>query len=168
MEGYDDMVLELFEQRAPRASGRVIELPQNNFYDGIIFHRVIDNFMIQGGDPTGTGTSGSTLGNFDDDFHPELLHVAPGVISFAKSSDDTNNSQFFITEVPTRYLDGNHSVFGQLVEGSDVREAISETSTGAGDRPDIDIEMTTISVFDDTENSVVMLRPTAQAQGKSV
>ena len=166
MEGYDDMVLELFEQRAPRASGRVIELAQNNFYDGIIFHRVIDNFMIQGGDPTGTGTSGSTLGNFDDDFHPELLHVAPGVISFAKSSDDTNNSQFFITEVPTRYLDGNHSVFGQLVEGSDVREAISETSTGAGDRPDIDIEMTTISVFDDTENSVVMLRPTGAGTGQ--
>jgi cyclophilin family peptidyl-prolyl cis-trans isomerase len=166
MQGYGDMVLELFEQRAPDASGRVIELAEDNFYDGIIFHRVINNFMIQGGDPTGTGSSGSELGSFDDDFHPELLHVAPDIISFAKSSDDTNNSQFFITEVPTRYLDGNHSVFGQVVEGSDVREAISETSTGAGDRPDIDIEMTTVSVFDDTENSVVMLKPTGAGTGQ--
>ena len=165
MAGYGDMVLELFEQRAPRASGRVIELAQDNFYDGIIFHRVIDNFMIQGGDPTGTGTSGSSLGTFDDDFHEELLHVGPGVISFAKSSDDTNNSQFFITEVPTRYLDGNHSVFAQLVEGSAVREAISETSTGAGDLPDVDVTMSTLSVFDDTENAVVMLKPTGSGTG---
>jgi cyclophilin family peptidyl-prolyl cis-trans isomerase len=166
MEGYGDMVLELFEQRAPRASGRVAELAEANFYDGIIFHRVIDNFMIQGGDPTGTGTSGSNLGTFDDDFHPELLHVGPNMVSFAKSSDDTNNSQFFITEVSTRYLDGNHSVFGQVVEGDAVREAISETSTGAGDRPDIDVEMTTVSVFNDTENSVVMLKPTGTGTGQ--
>lgn len=166
MEGYGDMVLELFEQRAPRASGRVADLAEDNFYDGIIFHRVIDNFMIQGGDPTGTGTSGSNLGTFDDDFHPELLHVGPNMISFAKSSDDTNNSQFFITEVSTRYLDGNHSVFGQVVEGSDVREAISETSTGAADRPDIDVEITNVSVFNDTENSIVMLRPTGAGTGQ--
>ena len=167
MEGYGDMVLEMFEQRAPSASGRVIELAQDSFYDGIIFHRVIDNFMIQGGDPTGTGTSGSSMGTFDDDFHEELLHVGPGAISFAKSSDDTNNSQFFITEVPTRYLDGNHSVFGQLVEGAAVREAISETSTGAGDRPDVDVTMSSISVFDDTENSVVMLKPTGSGTGST-
>jgi len=87
------------------------------------------------------------------------------MMSFAKSSDDTNNSQFFITEVSTRYLDGNHSVFGQVVEGSAVREAISETSTGAADRPDIDVEMTNVSVFNDTENSIVMLRPTGAGTG---
>ena len=166
MEGYSDMVFELFEQRAPRPAERVIQLAEENFYDGIIFHRVIDNFMIQGGDPTGTGTSGSSLGTFDDQFNSELLHVRDGALSFAKSSDDTNNSQFFITEVPTRYLDGNHSVFGQIVEGSDVREAISETSTGAADRPDIDIEMTTINVFTDSENSVVMLKPTGAGTGQ--
>ncbi len=166
MAGYGDMVFELFEQRAPRPTERVIQLAEESFYDGIIFHRVIDNFMIQGGDPTGTGTSGSSLGTFDDQFDSELLHVRDGVLSFAKSSDDTNNSQFFITEVPTRYLDGNHSVFGQIVEGSDVREAISETSTGAADRPDIDIEISTINVFTDTENSVVMLKPTGAGTGQ--
>jgi len=166
MEGYGDMVFELFEQRAPRPTSRVIQLSDDGFYDGIKFHRVIDNFMIQGGDPTGTGTSGSTLGTFDDQFNSELLHVQKGALSFAKSSDDTNNSQFFITEVATRYLDGNHSVFGQLVEGSDVREAISETSTGAADRPDFDIKMTTINVFTDTENSVVMLKPTGAGTGQ--
>ena len=166
MEGYGDMVFELFEQRAARPTSRVIQLAEENFYDGIIFHRVIDNFMIQGGDPTGTGTSGSSLGTFDDQFNPELLHVRDGALSFAKSSDDTNNSQFFITEVATRYLDGNHSVFGQIVEGSDVREAISETSTGPSDRPDIDIEMTSINVFTDTENSIVMLKPTGVGTGQ--
>ena len=166
MEGYGDMVFELFEGRAQRPASRVIQLAESDFYDGIIFHRVIDNFMIQGGDPTGTGTSGSTLGTFDDQFHPELLHVGEGAISFAKSSDDTNNSQFFITEVPTRYLDGNHSVFGQIVEGSYVREAISETSTGAADRPDFDVEITSINVFTDTENSVVMLKPTGAGTGQ--
>jgi large repetitive protein len=166
MEGYGDMVFELFEQRAPRPTSRVIQLSDDGFYDGIKFHRVIDNFMIQGGDPTGTGTSGSNLGTFDDQFNSELLHVRDGALSFAKSSDDTNNSQFFITEVATRYLDGNHSVFGQLVEGSDVREAISETSTGASDRPDVDIEMTGINVFTDTENSVVMLKPTGAGTGQ--
>ena len=117
MTGYGDMVFELFEQRAPRASGRVAELASEGFYDGIIFHRVVDNFVIQGGDPTGTGTSGSDKGNFDDDFHPDLQHNTEGVLSFAKTSDDTNNSQFFITETDTRFLDFNHSIFGQLVEG---------------------------------------------------
>ncbi|MDE0866141.1 MAG: tandem-95 repeat protein [Rubripirellula sp.] len=167
MEGYGDMVAELFEQRAPRASGRVIALAEDDFYNGIIFHRVIDNFMIQGGDPTGTGSGGSSLGTFDDEFQRDVLHVGPNMMSFAKSSDDTNNSQFFITEVSTRYLDGNHSVFGQLVEGSAVREAISETSTGAGDRPDVDTTMSTVSVFYDTENAVVMLKPTGTGTGST-
>ena len=165
LAGYDDMVFELFEQRAETASGRVIALAEDNFYDGIIFHRVVDGFVIQGGDPTGTGTSGSNLGTFDDDFHPELQHNREGVLSFAKSSDDTNNSQFFVTEVPTRFLDFNHSVFGQLVEGFDVREAISQTATNSSSRPINDVTMTTVDVFDDTENSVVMLKPTGAGSG---
>lgn len=165
LEGYNDMVFELFEQRAETASGRVIQLAQQGFYDGIIFHRVVDNFVIQGGDPTGTGTSGSNLGNFDDDFHPELQHNREGVLSFAKSSDDTNNSQFFITEVPTRYLDFNHSVFGQIVEGSNVREAISETAVNGSSRPLNDVTISTIDVFDDTENGVVLLKPVGNSTG---
>lgn len=158
MDGYGDMVFELFEQRAPVATGRVATLAQNGFYDGIIFHRVVDDFVIQGGDPQGTGTGGSQLGQFDDDFHPDLQHNRSGVLSFAKSSDDTNNSQFFVTEVPTRFLDFNHSVFGQLVEGDDVREAISETHVGANDRPSNTVRINNATVFNDTENSVVMLK----------
>ena len=158
METYGDMVFELFEQRAPTASGRVIELAQQDFYDGIIFHRVIDNFVLQGGDPTGTGTSGSTLGTFDDDFHPDLQHNRGGILSFAKTTDDTNNSQFFITERDTRHLDFNHSIFGLLIEGEDVREAISEHEVGANDRPTIDIRIESVDVFNDNENAVIMLR----------
>ena len=161
-QGFGEMIFELFEQRVPRASGRVIELANDDFYDGIIFHRVTSNFVIQAGDPTGTGTSGSSLGNFDDQFVEDVQHNRSGVISFAKSSDDTNNSQFFITEVPTRFLDGNHSAFGQLVEGEDVREAISfvstpESRTGVSNqRPDVDVVINSIDVFDDTENSVLL------------
>ncbi len=171
MQGYDDMVYELFEQRAPVAAGRVATLAESDFYDDIIFHRVTSNFVIQAGDPTGTGTSGSNLGQFDDDFHPDLQHNREGVMSFAKSTDDTNNSQFFVTETATRFLDFNHSVFGQLVEGFDVREAISQASTaesrftGSSQKPDIDVTMTSIDVFTDDENSVVMLKPTGSGTG---
>ncbi len=169
--GYGDMVFELFEDRAPRPAGRVLELAESGFYDGTIFHRIIDNFVIQGGDPTGTGTGGSPLGNFDDQFHRDLQHNRTGILSFAKSSDDTNNSQFFITEGPQRTLDYNHSVFGQLVEGEKVREAISEiadaadSGTNAADRPLIDIVIESMTVFQDTENSVVMLKAKGNQSG---
>ena len=171
MEGYGDMVFEMFEQRAPVAAGRVIDLANSDFYDGIIFHRVTENFVIQAGDPTGTGTSGSSLGAFSDDFHPDLQHNREGVLSFAKSSDDTNNSQFFITEVPTRFLDFNHSIFGQMVEGFDVREAISQTNTpelagtGSSQRPDVPVTIESIDVFDDTENAVIMLKALGNTPG---
>ncbi len=165
MNGYDDMVFELFEDEAPRPAGRVIELANSNFYDGIIFHRVVNGFVIQAGDPTGTGTSGSTLGNFDDQFSANLQHNRSGVLSFAKTTDDTNNSQFFITETPTRHLDFNHSIFGQLVEGDDVREAISGTAVDSSGKPATDVTITSIDVFNDTENSVVMLKARGNATG---
>lgn len=169
--GYGEMVFELFEDRAPRPAGRVITLAQQGFYDGTIFHRIINNFVIQGGDPTGTGTGGSPLGNFDDQFHPDLQHNRTGVLSFAKSTDDTNNSQFFITEGPQRTLDYNHSVFGQLVEGEKVRQAISnianaaDKGTNAADRPLIDIVLSSVTVFEDDENSVVMLKAKGNQTG---
>ncbi|MFK8114749.1 MAG: peptidylprolyl isomerase [Rubripirellula sp.] len=162
---FGDMVFELFEQRAPDAAGRVIELAENDFYDGIIFHRVIDEFIIQAGDPAGTGVTGSSLPNFDDDFHRDLQHNRSGVLSFAKSSDDTNNSQFFVTETPTRHLDFNHSVFGQLVEGEAVRDAISDVSTGLNDRPVSQVVITNAEVFEDIENSLVMLKGKEGASG---
>ena len=167
MQTYGDMVFELFEQRAPIPTGRVIELAQADFYDDIIFHRVLDQFVIQAGDPTGTGTSGSSLGTFPDQFHPELQHNRSGVLSFAKAGDDTNNSQFFITEVPTPHLDFNHSVFGQLVEGEDVREAISSHRVDSSGLPSQVIAIESIDVFNDTENSVIMLRPNGNVSGQT-
>ncbi|QDV47215.1 Putative peptidyl-prolyl cis-trans isomerase [Stieleria neptunia] len=167
LETYGDLVFELFEQRAPVASGRIIELAESGFYDGIDFHRVVDDFVIQAGDPTGIGNGGSTLADFDDDYHPELQHNRTGVLSFAKASDDTNNSQFFVTEGPLRFLDFNYSVFGQLVEGEAVREAISEHAVNPTDRPTSDITIETVEVFTDDENSVVMLKPTGNATGRT-
>ena len=167
METYGDMVFELFEQRAPIASGRMIQLAEAGFYDDIVIHRVIDDFVIQGGDPTGTGAGGSNLPNFDDDYHEELQHNRKGVISFAKAADDTNNSQFFVPESPLRYLDFNFSVFGQLIEGEEVREAISEHATNSSDRPQTDIKIKTIDVFRDMENSLVMLKPTGNGTGST-
>ncbi len=100
------MVFQLFEDKAPRPTGRVIKLAQDGFYKNVIFHRDIDGFVVQGGDPTGTGTGGSTLGDFDDQFNVDLQHNRAGLLSFAKSGDDTNDSQFFITNYfnPIYYL----------------------------------------------------------------
>jgi cyclophilin family peptidyl-prolyl cis-trans isomerase len=153
-----DMVLELFENLVPRVTGHIITLAESGFYDGVIFHRVIDDFMIQTGDPTGTGEGGSYLGEFDDQFNVDLQHTGTGVLSMAKSNDDTNDSQFFITEGPTRWLDFNHSIFGQLIEGEDIREAISEVGTDANDRPNSDVYMESVEIFYDTENAVMMLK----------
>ena len=113
MATYGDMRFELFESEAPLATSRVIELAEQGFYDGIRFHRVVDNFVIQAGDPLGNGTGGSNLGTFDDQFDVDLQHNRPGVLSFAKAGDDTNNSQFFITETPTPHLDFNHTVLAR-------------------------------------------------------
>ena len=153
--GWGKMNFQLFEQRAPRPAGRVIELAEDDFYDGILFHRVIDGFVIQAGDPTGTGSGGSTLGYFDDQYHVDLQHLQEGTLSYAKAADDTNNSQFFVTLDAWRHLDFNYSVFGTLVEGLDVLRAIGETETGPGDRPVVDIVMNSIDIFTDTENAVM-------------
>ena len=159
-----DMVFELFESRAPQVTGRISELAESGFYDGLTFHRVIDDFMIQGGDPTGDGTGGSGV-QFDDEFHVELQHNGSGVLSMAKSSDDTNDSQFFITEAPTRWLDYDHSIFGQLVDGEDVRDAISNVPTNASDKPDTDVIMDSVTIFYDGENGVLMLNAPEGASG---
>ncbi len=158
--GYGDMVFELFEDKASRATQRMIELAEEDFYKDIIFHRVINNFVIQGGDPTGTGTGGSTLGDFDDQFHVDLQHNRTGLLSMAKSSDDTNDSQFFITEGAQRHLDFNHTIFGLMVEGESVREAISNSATSGNplNKPLTDIVMEGIDIFTDEENAVLMLK----------
>lgn len=166
IQGFGDMVFELFEDKAPRPTGRVIQLAQDGFYDGVPFHRVINNFVIQAGDRENqNGTGGSTLGTFDDQFNLDLQHNQTGALSYAKSTDDTNDSQFFITEGPQRFLDFNHSVFGQLVEGEAVREAISNTATGASDRPLNAVVINTATVFTDNENGLIMLKPTGSGTG---
>ncbi|HXV61815.1 MAG TPA: peptidylprolyl isomerase, partial [Vicinamibacteria bacterium] len=155
---YGTMLFELFDQRVPRVTNRIAELANSGFYDGVVFHRVIDGFVIQGGDPTGTGGGGSSLGTFDDQFHVELQHNRTGLLSMAKAGDDTNDSQFFVTEGAQRHLDFNHSIFGVLVEGEDVRERISGAAVDASDRPIEAVVMQQVRTTTDDENAILLLR----------
>ncbi len=160
---FGDMVFELFSSEASRPVNQFSTLTNQSFYDTVgtnrmIFHRVIQNFVIQGGDPTGTGTGGSPLPNFDDQFNLNLQHNRSGILSYAKSSDDTNDSQFFITAGPTRNLDFNHSILGQLVEGDSTRQGIARTSVNSSDKPINDAVINSIDIFNDTENGLVRLR----------
>jgi peptidyl-prolyl cis-trans isomerase A (cyclophilin A) len=126
--------IELFRQEAPLTSSNFIALAKRGFYDGLIFHRVIDGFMIQGGDPSGNGTGGPGY-VIKDEFSPKLKHDKPGVLSMANAGPNTGGSQFFITLAPAPWLDGKHSVFGRVVEGMEVVAAIGKVKTGAQDRP---------------------------------
>jgi cyclophilin family peptidyl-prolyl cis-trans isomerase len=140
-----DFRVELFEDRAPLTTKNFIDLVEREFYDGVIFHRVIAGFMIQGGDPTGTGTGGPGH-KIRDEFHPELRHEAAGVLSMANAGPNTGGSQFFITLAATPWLDDRHAVFGQVVEGMDVVEAIGATPTGRNDRPLDEVKMKRVRI----------------------
>lgn len=129
-----NMEIELFPGQAPITVNNFIFLANDGFYDGIIFHRVIPSFMIQGGDPTGTGTGGPGY-RFQDEFVPNLTFDQPGRLAMANSGPGTNGSQFFITTVPTPHLNGAHTIFGQVTLGQEVADAISLAQTGAQDRP---------------------------------
>jgi len=118
-----DMVIELFADKTPKTVNNFVFLAREGFYDNITFHRVIGDFMAQGGDPTGTGRGGPGY-KFGDEFHPELRHDKPGILSMANAGPGTNGSQFFITHVPTPHLNNKHSVFGQVTEGMDVLMAV--------------------------------------------
>ena len=120
-----DIVIELYGDKAPLTCGNFVNLAGRDFYDGIMFHRVIANFMIQGGDPLGTGYGGPGY-SFEDEFVDELKHDGPGVLSMANAGPATNGSQFFITHLQTPWLDGKHSVFGQVIEGQDIVDAIRQ------------------------------------------
>jgi len=126
--------VELFEDKAPITAGNFIKLAEDKFYDGLTFHRVIDNFMIQGGCPKGDGTGGPGY-NIEDEFHKDLKHDSEGILSMANAGPDTGGSQFFITLAATPWLDGKHAVFGKVVEGMDVVRKMGKVRTGPMDRP---------------------------------
>ena len=119
-----DIRLELFADKTPKTVANFEKLAADGFYDGLSFHRVIDDFMVQGGCPQGTGSGGPGY-QFEDEFDPSLKHDEPGVLSMANAGPNTNGSQFFITHVPTPWLDGKHSVFGKVLgDGQDVVNSI--------------------------------------------
>ena len=138
-----EIKVQLHADKVPATVNNFVFLARAGFYDGTIFHRVIENFMAQGGDPTGTGTGGPGY-RFRDEFHTDLRHDKPGVLSMANAGQNTNGSQFFITHVPTPWLDGKHSVFGQVIEGLDVLLSILPRDPQRRDTPAVQLNSITI------------------------
>ncbi len=140
--------IELFEDKAPITTKNFIDLAQEGFYDGVIFHRIIDGFMIQGGDPTGTGMGGPGY-TIEDEFTPELTHESEGILSMANTGrPHTGGSQFFITLAATPWLDGHHTVFGKVIKGMEVVREIGHVKTGPQDRPVHDVVINKITIKD--------------------
>ncbi len=126
--------VELFQDRAPKTAANFESLARKGFYDDLVFHRVIEGFMIQGGCPNGTGTGGPGY-EIPCEFHPELRHEGEGILSMANAGPNTGGSQFFVTLAATPWLDGRHAVFGRVIEGMEVVRTIGGVPTGRGDRP---------------------------------
>ena len=129
-----DILLQLHADKVPNVVNNFVFLAREGFYDGVTFHRVIAGFMAQGGDPTGTGTGGPGY-RFADEFHPDLRHDTPGILSMANAGPNTNGSQFFITHVPTPWLDGKHAVFGKVISGMEVLLSIPARDPGRAREP---------------------------------
>lgn len=129
--------LKLFPEIAPLTCENMIRLAEKGYYNGVIFHRVIKGFMIQGGDPTGTGTGGQSIwgGNFKDEFSEKVKFDRPGLLAMANAGPGTNGSQFFITVVPTPWLNTKHTIFGEVISGYDVVQKIENCQTGQRSRP---------------------------------
>ena len=140
-----DFEIELYKDKAPKTVENFETLVNKGFYDGLIFHRVIDGFMIQGGDPKGNGTGGPGY-TIDDEFHPDLKHDSEGILSMANAGPNTGGSQFFITLAATPWLDGHHAVFGKVIRGMDVVKKIGKTDTDFSDRPLADVVIKKITL----------------------
>ena len=158
-----DIVLRLFPDHAPKTVRNFVELAEGSrdwtdprtrrpskekLYDGTIFHRVIPGFMIQGGDPLGTGTGGPGY-KFGDEFHPDLTFNRPYLLAMANAGPGTNGSQFFITTVPTPWLTGKHTIFGEVLEGSDIVDKIGNVRTASGDRPATDVVIESVEITEE-------------------
>jgi peptidyl-prolyl cis-trans isomerase A (cyclophilin A) len=157
-----DIEVRLFEKEAPKTVANFVglatgtipwkdpktgqEVQGRSLYAGTIFHRVIPNFMIQGGDPRGDGTGGPGY-RFEDEINPSLKHDRPGKLSMANAGPNTNGSQFFLTEVPTPWLDGKHAIFGEVAKGMDVVKKIIAAPRGPGDRPKTAIAINEVKVY---------------------
>jgi peptidyl-prolyl cis-trans isomerase A (cyclophilin A) len=140
-----EIAIELYEDKAPNTVGNFVKLTEDGYYNGLIFHRVIPGFMIQGGCPDGTGMGGPGY-KFEDEFHPDLRHDSAGILSMANAGPNTNGSQFFITHGPTPHLDDRHSVFGKVVSGLDVVSTIANVDRNGMDRPDVDVVMEAVTI----------------------
>lgn len=143
-----DIQLTLYTELVPKTCKNFVGLAKKGYYDGIIFHRIIKKFMIQTGDPLGDGTGGESLwgGNFEDEFHPSLNHSMPFTLSMANAGPNTNGSQFFITTVPTPWLDRKHTVFGKVSAGMDVVKRIEDAKVDRNDKPRQDIRIVNVSL----------------------
>ncbi len=136
---------EIYEDKAPKTAKNFLDLAQKGFYDGTIFHRVIDGFMIQGGDPTGTGRGGPGY-SIKDEFSPALKHGSEGILSMANAGPNTGGSQFFITLAATPWLDNKHAIFGRITSGMETVRNIGKVPTGTGDRPNQEVKIEQIEV----------------------
>jgi cyclophilin family peptidyl-prolyl cis-trans isomerase len=142
---HGEIVIDLLPEETPKTVDNFVSLAKSGFYDGVIFHRVIENFMIQGGDPDGTGSGGPGY-QFEDEIVSSLVFDIPGKLAMANSGPNTNGSQFFITTAPTPHLNGNHTIFGTVTSGQDVVDTISKLDTLPGDKPAEDVLIVGIDI----------------------
>lgn len=149
------ITVELYNDHAPRTCKNFTSLTQRGYYNDIVFHRIISNFMIQTGDPTGTGRGGSSIygDKFEDEIHASLKHTGAGILSMANSGPNTNGSQFFITLAPTPWLDGKHTIFGRVKSGMRIVQRMGLVKTGPEDKPLEKVKITRARVL---ENSIEM------------
>ncbi|KAI7210318.1 Peptidyl-prolyl cis-trans isomerase-like [Hortaea werneckii] len=149
------IVVELYNDHAPKTCQNFSTLAARNYYNGTIFHRIIPDFMIQGGDPTGTGRGGSSVfgDKFEDEIRSDLKHTGAGILSMANSGPNTNGSQFFITLAPTPWLDGKHTIFGRVKSGMRVVQRMGLVKTGAEDRPVEDVKILSARVLEGGEEA---------------
>ena len=157
--GYSQpMVFELFDDTSPDTVRRIKGLINAKFYDGLTFHRILNNFVIQGGDPKGDGSGGPQF-TFDDEFDVNTTFTGTGQLAMANSGKDTNGSQFFITEGPQRALDFNHTIFGQLVRGEATRAAISDVAADSNGTPTTPVVITRVRIIQDSTDAVLVVKP---------